>query len=431
MILPILLLLSLQESNYERNLRNYLFNNNSLDNFIIPRQNLEKPLNVDMGIAVQTLEEFNQKVETIELNLWLRMNWNNSYLNWNENDFGNISFIIIDPKKIWHPDIELYNAASLPEIYKFDDRLYLYSNGNMFWSRPGIFKFSCSMDLNKFPFDSQNCSMTFGSWIYDQTFLNLKPYDDESKAVDIFSTFSHGEWEVKNIYLDNIINDNKTLIKYTIELERFTHYYLLSIGMTITLVYVSIIIMFLPSDNISRTSTAVFIPLTILALQLTIVDKVPVVGYFTIMDKFFLSCFVCSMFVSIESGIIYALINIKNKKLLNIVYNSNLYKKYNKQDSENINEISNDNQTLDEENQIDNENELIRSLSYRKAVSNNCNNYSNKIYKTISHNDKVLFLSDQEQNSLIFINLCCKYIDNFFRLIVPFTFTIYISIILN
>ena len=50
------------------------------------------------------------------------MNWNNSYLSWNETNYGNISFIVVDPKNIWHPDIELYNAASLPEIYKFDDR---------------------------------------------------------------------------------------------------------------------------------------------------------------------------------------------------------------------------------------------------------------------------------------------------------------------
>lgn len=430
MLLTALLLFSSLGENYERSLRNDLFNNDSLDNFIIPRQNIYTPLDVDMGIAVQTLEEFNQKVETIELNLWLRMNWNNTYLSWNESNYGNISFIVVDPKKIWHPDIELYNAASLPEIYKFDDRLYLYSNGNMFWSRPGIFKFSCAMDLINFPFDTQNCSMTFGSWVYDQSFLNLKPYQDSSKAVDIFSSFSHGEWDVENIYLDNFMENNKTLIKYTIELQRFTHYYLLSIGMTITLVYVSIIIMFLPSDNISRTSTAVFIPLTILALQLTIVDKVPVVGYFTIMDKFFLSCFVCSMFVSIESGIIYALINVKNKKLLNYVYNSSLYKRYNNTNSSNVSQISNNNQPENEEPTQISENDLIRTLSYRKAITNGTV-YSEKIYKIINHNDKLLFLSPEEQDALNFIKTKCKYLDNFFRFVVPFTFTIYISVILN
>jgi hypothetical protein len=430
MIFTSILLLAAQNSNNESALRNYLFNNQTLSNFIIPRENLNTPLNVEMGIAVQTLEEFNQKVETIELNLWLRMNWNNTYLTWNESEFGNISFIVVDPNNIWHPDIELYNAASLPEIYKFDDRVYLYSSGNIFWSRPGIFKFSCSMNLNRFPFDSQNCSMTFGSWVYDNNFLNLKPYDDASKAVDIFTTFSHGEWDVQNIYLENFVESNKTLIRYTIELTRFTHYYLLSIGMTITLVYVSIIIMFLPSDNISRTSTAVFIPLTILALQLTIVDKVPVVGYFTVMDKFFLSCFICSMFVSIESGIIYALINIKNKNLLKCVYNSNIYKKHNVIVIENNSDVSNENKPESEELKTQDQ-DIIRTLSYRKAVKNTNISCSDKVYRTINHNDKILFLDTFEQDALNFIKLLCKYIDNFFRFVAPFTFTVYIAVILN
>jgi hypothetical protein len=424
MILPILLLLTSQEVNYEKNLRNDLFNNQSLDNFIIPRNNLSNALNVDMGIAVQTLEEFNQKVETIELNIWLRMNWNNTFLTWNKSNYGNIDFIVVDPTKTWHPDIELYNAASLPEIYKFDDRIYLYNNGNMFWSRPGIFKFSCAMDLNRFPFDTQNCSMTFGSWVYDNNFLNLKPYDDNNKAVDIFDSFSHGEWDVKNIYLNNFIEQNKSLIKYTIELQRYTHYYLLSIGMTITLVYVSIIIMFLPSDNISRTSTAVFIPLTILALQLTIVDKVPVVGYFTIMDKFFLSCFICSMFVSIESGVIYALINIKNKNILKYISETNLFKKYQESAESNVIVIT---ESITPENNSD----TVRTLSYRKAIKNDTDFFSEKVYRTINHNDKILFLDPKEQDSLNFIKLACKYIDNIFRFVAPFTFTIYISVILN
>ena len=89
--------------------------------------------------------------------------------------------------------------------------------------------------------------------------------------------------------------------------------------MTITLVVVSFIIMLMEPDNVSRTGTAVFIPLTILALQLTISNKIPVVGYFTLMDKFFLCCFVLSMFCSIESGIIYALLTSKNITLFNLI----------------------------------------------------------------------------------------------------------------
>ena len=82
--------------------------------------------------------------------------------------------------------------------------------------------------------------------------------------------------------------------------------------MTISLVIVSFIIMLVKPDNLSRTGTAVFIPLTILALELTIAGKIPVVGYYTLMDIFFLTCFITSMTVSIESGIVYILITSKS-----------------------------------------------------------------------------------------------------------------------
>ena len=88
-------------------------------------------------------------------------------------------------------------------------------------------------------------------------------------------------------------------------------------GMTITLVIVSFIIMLMPPDNVSRTGTAVFIPLTILALQLTLADKIPVVGYYTLMDFFFLLCFITSMLVSIESGLVYCLITSKSPNFYN------------------------------------------------------------------------------------------------------------------
>ena len=59
-------------------------------------------------------------------------------------------------------------------------------------------------------------------------------------------------------------------------------------------------------ESNNRAGTAVFIPLAILALQLDIADKIPVVGYYTLMDM--CSCFITSMMDSIESGFVYALV---------------------------------------------------------------------------------------------------------------------------
>ena len=96
--------------------------------------------------------------------------------------------------------------------------------------------------------------------------------------------------------------------------------------------------MLIKPTNISRTSTAVFIPLTILALQLTLADKIPVVGYYTLMDKFFLCCFITSMMVSIESGIVYVLITSKSAIIYKLFYRFHDFEKLHnsKVKSENI-----------------------------------------------------------------------------------------------
>ncbi len=43
---------------------------------------------------------------------------------------------------------------------------------------PTIYKFTCLLNIYYFPFDSQFCKMTFGSWTYDSTGIDFVPYSD-------------------------------------------------------------------------------------------------------------------------------------------------------------------------------------------------------------------------------------------------------------
>ena len=306
-------------SEEERNLRSSLFTN--YNKYVRPVNNFTDPINIKVGLAVQNIESFDQIQETMQLNIWLRKYWTNEYLMW-DSSLSNMSQLTLDSTEAWTPDIELLNAATKPDIYTLKGGMYLYPSGYMLWSMPAVYKFSCSLQLEMFPFDTQDCVMRFGSWTYDNTLLILKPYGDNSTQIDVLDSFSHSEWSLSDYY---VLTQNETrdccgtkefsINEYHFKFKRYTHYYKLNMGMTISLVIVSFIIMLVKPDNLSRTGTAVFIPLTILALQLTIADKIPVVGYYTLMDKFFLTCFIASMIVSIESGIIYTLITSKTQSL--------------------------------------------------------------------------------------------------------------------
>ena len=476
----------------ETQLRNTLFSNYNPK--VRPVQDISSDLTVEMGLALQNIEKFDQMQESITLNAWIRQTWNDYRLSWNSTQ-SNLTFISVSKTQVWVPDTELLNAAGLPEIYTLKGGLMLYSDGTVFYSNPVVLKMPCSLELETFPFDTQTCSMVFGSWVYSSDFLNLIPYNDEEKQIDVLDSFSHTEWEIDELTVEMIlrereghINEEFNELEYNIVLSRFPHYYKLSMGMTIALVLVSFIIMLMEPSNVSRTSTAVFIPLTILALQLTLADKIPVVGYFTLMDNFFLCCFITSMLVSIESGLIYSLITTESKRLYSYLVTKvdltklleedqkkiKLRKKTKIEHSEEIdtlaleqnNNNNTDNKQLENriaETEFSDASKILENLNGESSsdpaeitdgtmaqeamkdqidavensdksisISSHSSHYDNfqNYVKTIPYNDKLLKLTYKER--LVYGELIkwVKYIDNVFRVLMPIIFLSYIGSLL-
>jgi hypothetical protein len=448
-------------SNEEYYLRQLLFTN--YNKYVRPVSDYNNTLEVRMGIAVQNIESFDQMKETLDLNLWVRMSWNNQ-LNWGK-ETSNISFISVDTDHIWTPDIELLNAADKPEIYIFNKAVNLYNDGSVFRSNPAIFRFSCPLQLHDFPFDTQECTMIFGSWTYHNKLLTILPYKELDKQLDVLPSFSHSEWDIIDYYITSsnesricCPGNNFSINSYTFKFKRYPHYYKLSMGMTISLVIVSFIIMLIKPDNISRTGTAVFIPLTILALELTIANKIPVVGYYTLMDKFFLCCFITSMIVSIESGLIFSMITNKSGFMYSITKSVvNLEKRYemfldkNKKTKQKkykhdmfIKKLKNTHTDngITTTSDVDLEYSVtLQQLNNRSgdtleglttSIENNVATIVDEnVVKVINFDDENLSLSLKEKLVFDYIIEVCIKLDNLLRILLPFVFIIYIIVIMS
>lgn len=60
-------------------------------------------------------------------------------------------------------------------------------NGTVLWEPPAVYKSSCEIDVQFFPYDKQNCSWRIGAWTYDRHFVDLE-YLEHPETTDTRNT---------------------------------------------------------------------------------------------------------------------------------------------------------------------------------------------------------------------------------------------------
>ena len=63
----------------------------------------------------------------------------------------------------------------------------------MTWLSSAIFKSSCEINVEFFPFDEQSCTMKFASWTYDGDQVNLM---NSANMTDLSNYVANGEWDL-------------------------------------------------------------------------------------------------------------------------------------------------------------------------------------------------------------------------------------------
>jgi hypothetical protein len=344
---------------YENDLRQDIFENYNKLN--IPVLNNSDTINLLYGISIESLVLFDQKAETIKLNTLTTLIWEDQYLKWDD-DLSHTQhshdpdFIVVPNNLIWQPDLELYNAGSKPEIFETYGQSKLYKNGVIVYNRPTSYTFSCKLSLEDFPFDVQICNMTFGSWKYPKAILNLRPfryselensfYDKAMemmfinphhnqiftpvflrdlrnvKNISVSSSFSHNEWNIENVEVNHqdieylcCPGDLWPNTEFSITLKRNSNKYVVIMVMAVFITLSSLVVNILHLTTYRRTYILVFIPLTLIWLQIHSSSKIPIIEYPTKLEKIIQLCFYTTIISAFESGIIYNLVLNRFNKL--------------------------------------------------------------------------------------------------------------------
>ncbi|KYN41833.1 Neuronal acetylcholine receptor subunit alpha-7 [Trachymyrmex septentrionalis] len=263
---------------HEKRLLNHLLANyNTLER---PVANESEPLEVRFGITLQQIIDVDEKNQILTTNAWLKLEWTDYNLQWNESEYGGVKDLRITPNKLWKPDILMYNSADEGFDGTYQTNVVVTHNGSCLYVPPGIFKSTCKIDITWFPFDDQHCDMKFGSWTYDGNQLDLVLNSQEGG--DLSDFIMNGEWYLigmpgkKNTLIYQCCPEPYVDVTFTIQIRRRTLYYFFNLIVPCVLISSMALLGFtLPPDSGEKLTLGVTILLSLTVFLNLVAESMP------------------------------------------------------------------------------------------------------------------------------------------------------------
>lgn len=252
-------------------------------------------LNVALSIQISNILGIDQEAGVVSLVARLVLHWVDSRLNWNSSLTPLVATGVSDdlPNKVqptvflpssgvWTPDVSLMNSAD-GSMLEWSPNIQIYSNGDIFWFGSGPLKANCALDLSKFPFDEQRCSLQFSSksefivlgynlsWtksypgVFNFDFTPSSSFELKSWSYDWTKNILYSFGPASNLQLSSILYFYMTL-------KRYSNYYIVTgvvpnIGLTV----IAVAALGIP-DAATRAAVVVTVLLALIAVGVSSIE---------------------------------------------------------------------------------------------------------------------------------------------------------------
>uniref|UniRef100_A0A3Q3KYE6 5-hydroxytryptamine receptor 3A-like n=1 Tax=Mastacembelus armatus TaxID=205130 RepID=A0A3Q3KYE6_9TELE len=253
---------------------------------IRPVQNFSTPLIVSLELTVVEILE----VVSLQFSLvFLTQHWKIDGLSWDENECGTKRVSVLR-KNLWVPDIQM---TELTDEAKFPETPYVYLNntGYVFDDRPLRAVISCQLLIYTFPFDVQNCTLTFGSHAH---FGKTQPHFSVSQTINNTKRYF---WVSSNTKL-------RRPIRYVVNL----------LIPSCFLITVDLFSFLLPPQSVDRSSFKMTLILGYTVFLLIVNDLLPVTGETTPLINVFFSISLAMMVASLLETVLITNIQFRSSQ---------------------------------------------------------------------------------------------------------------------
>ncbi|CAL1263594.1 unnamed protein product [Larinioides sclopetarius] len=244
-----------------------------------PVMNVTDPLTVHIKLKLSQLIEVNLKNQIMTTNLWVEQYWHDYKLTWEPREYGGVDMLHVPSDHIWRPDIVLYNNADGNFEVTLETKAQLNNRGMIQWKPPAIYKSSCEIDVEFFPFDVQTCLMKFGSWTYDD---EVKGTSLVEIGIDLTEFYLSVEWDIlevpaiRNEKYYTCCEEPYVDITFNISMRRKTLFYTVNLIIPcMGISFLTVLVFYLPSDSGEKVTLSISILLSLTVFFLLLAEIIP------------------------------------------------------------------------------------------------------------------------------------------------------------
>ncbi|XP_026248344.2 5-hydroxytryptamine receptor 3A isoform X1 [Urocitellus parryii] len=281
-----------------------------------PVRDWRRPTTISIDVIVYAILNVDEKNQVLTTYIWYRQFWTDEFLQWNPEDFDNITKLSVPTDSVWVPDIlinEFVDVGKSPNI----PYVYVQHQGEVQNYKPLQVVTACSLDIYNFPFDVQNCSLTFTSWLHTINDINISLWRLPEKVKSDKSIFmNQGEWELLGVLpqfrkFTMESSDCYAEMKFYVVIRRRPLFYAVSLLLpSIFLMVMDIVGFYLPPDSGERVSFKITLLLGYSVFLIIVSDTLPATAIGTpLIGVYFVVCMALLVISLAETILIVRLVH--------------------------------------------------------------------------------------------------------------------------
>ncbi|KAK7131102.1 hypothetical protein R3I94_016287 [Phoxinus phoxinus] len=323
-----------------------------------PVQNWTKPTTIYIDLIIKSVLDVDGQTQKVTTSIWYRQIWNDEFLVWDPEEFDGITEISLSSDAIWVPDVII---SEFVHVGKSPDIPYVYVNcsGTVKNYKPIQVVSACHLEMYAFPFDRQNCTLTFRSWLHSVSEVDLALWRPaEEIASDTREFMNDGEWELLSVpshyWTLNLEDRDYAQVQFNVLIRRRPLLYVVSLLIpSIFFMVVDVTSFYLPPNSGTRITFKTSILLGFTVIRVNLMDEIPATAIKTpLIGVFFAVCMALLVLSLSLSIFVVKLLHYNEKEVKEMSISACLLDKYGSMDQSFIESAFTSMKTLDDMDQL-------------------------------------------------------------------------------